>query len=256
MPKTNHLHEPITQPVQYDLKDQVVIVTGGGGGIGSALVRGFCQAGAYVVVMDIDCAAAQAACQVNPDRTRSQCADTGSEESVAGVIGAVMEEFGHVDVLINCASVAKKMNVVDLPVDVWDAMIRVNLRGVFLMCKAVLPNMIERQYGRIVNFSSVDARKGRSGGSAYSATKAGLLGFTEALANEVARHGITVNAVLPAGVATPMWAQFHPDVDPATVATPDDLVDIVMFLASQSSYSISGAAIDVFAKRLIDRTYV
>jgi NAD(P)-dependent dehydrogenase (short-subunit alcohol dehydrogenase family) len=238
-----------------DLKERVVLVTGGGGGIGSALVRAFSQAGAKVAALDISGDAARAACADAPGASLAICADVSDKADVQKALEEVHETLGDVDILVNCAAVALKGTVVSLSVEDWDTTMRVNLRGVFLMCKAVLPGMIEREYGRIINFSSIDARKGRLEGGAYSTSKFGILGFTESLANEVTKHGITVNAVLPAGVATPMWARSHLDKDPGTVLAPEDLVDIVLFLASHHGRHISGASVDVFGKRLMTRTF-
>ena len=238
-----------------DLCDQVVLITGGGGGIGSSLINAFGQTGAKVAALDVNGDAARAACDGVADSSLAICADASDETDVQRALKKVNEILGGVDILVNCAAVALKGPVVSLSVEDWDTTMRVNLRSVFLMCKAVLPHMIEQQHGRIINFSSIDARKGRPEGGAYSTSKFGILGFTESLANEVTKHGITVNAVLPAGVATPMWTKSHQDKDPATVLAPDDLVDIVLFLASRHGRHISGASIDVFGKRLMTRTF-
>jgi NAD(P)-dependent dehydrogenase (short-subunit alcohol dehydrogenase family) len=208
-----------------------------------------------VAVLDIDCEAAHAACKRAPGPTVALCADTSDETAAQEAVASVVGTFGRVDILVNCAAVAIKGHILTLPVADWDLTMKVNLRGVFLMCQAVLPGMIERRYGRIINFSSIDARKARVGGGAYSTSKFGLLGFTESLAAEVTRYGITANAVLPAGVATPMWAKSHPDKDPSKVAAPEDMADVVLFLAGPRGRSISGASIDVFAKRLETRSY-
>jgi len=238
-----------------DLNGRVALITGGGGGIGTALVRAFSQAGTKVVAVDIDGAAARAACEGAPSPCLAICADVSDEAAVQRIIKETQGVFGSIDILVNCAAVALKGSVVSFPVEDWDTTMRVNLRGTFLMCRAVLPQMIERKYGRIINFSSIDARKGRLWGCAYSTSKFGIVGFTESLANEVTKHGITANAVLPAGVATPMWSISHPDKDPATVLAPEDLVDIVLFLASSGGRHISGASIDVFGKRLMTKTF-
>jgi len=238
-----------------DLAGRIALVTGGGGGIGSALVLAFSKAGADVAALDIEGDAARAACERAPGRTLPICADTSDEQAAQEAIRTVCDAWGKVDILVNCAAVALKGPVISLPVEDWDMTMRVNLRGVFLMCKAVLPGMVERGYGRIINFSSIDARKGRPGSGAYCASKFGIMGFTESLAAEVTKYGVTANAVLPAGVATPMWAESHPDTDPSVVAAPEDIVDLVLFLSGNGGRSISGASIDVFAKRLQTRAY-
>lgn len=241
--------------LHHDLSGRIALVTGGGGGIGSALVLAFSEAGADVAALDINGDAARAACQRAPGRTLPICADTSDEQAAQEAVRMVSDALGKVDILVNCAAVAVKGSVISSSVEDWDLTMRVNLRGVFLMCKAVLPGMIEQGYGRIINFSSIDARKGRPGSGAYCASKFGILGFTESLAAEVTKYGITANAVLPAGVATPMWAESHPDMDPSLVAAPEDIVDIVLFLSGKGGRSISGASIDVFAKRLQTRAY-
>ena len=238
-----------------DLVGRVALVTGGGGGIGSALVVAFSEAGADVAALDINGDAARAACERAPGRTLAICVDTSDEQAGQKAVRTVRDAFGKVDILVNCAAVAVKGSVMSSSVEDWDLTMRINLRGVFLMCKAVLPGMIEQGYGRIINFSSIDARKGRPGSGAYCTSKFGILGFTESLAAEVTKQGVTVNAVLPAGVATPMWAESHADTDPSLVAAPEDMVDLVLFLSGNGGRSISGASIDVFAKRLQTRAY-
>jgi len=158
----------------YEFSDQVVLVSGGGGGIGRELVNAFALTGANVVAADIDLEAAQAACDSVSGNTLAIQADISNEHEIQNVITEANKEFGSITILVNCAAVALKGSVITFSIEDWDKTININLRGTFLMCRAVLPDMVENKFGRIINFSSIDARKGRLWGAAYSASKFGI----------------------------------------------------------------------------------
>jgi meso-butanediol dehydrogenase/(S,S)-butanediol dehydrogenase/diacetyl reductase len=237
-----------------DLEGAVAMITGAGGGIGAALLPAFAEAGAAVVAVDCNGPAVRRSAEAS-GAARWIEADVSEESAVRNLVSEVSRDLGTVDILVNCAAVALKGPIESFSVEDWDRTMNVNARGTFLMCRAVLPGMLDKRRGRIINFSSIDGRKGRAGACAYSASKFAIIGFTESLANEVTRHGITANAVLPAGVATPMWSVTHPDKRPETVLAPEDLADVVLFLAGSGGRHISGAAIDVFGKRLQTRGF-
>jgi len=168
----------------------------------------------------------------------------------------VVEELGAVDILVNSAGIAIRSHVVDMKVEDWDSTMAVNLRGPFLCAQAVLPYMMKQCSGKIINISSDSGKKGWATGSAYCASKFGLLGLTEALAKEVAdEYGINVNAICPGLVDTQMarsaMAEAGTEPDWSKVTRPDDIANVAVFLASDESSAMFGASIDVFGLPII-----
>jgi 3-oxoacyl-[acyl-carrier protein] reductase len=245
---------------RFDLTGRVVIVTGGGKGIGKVYAREFAAAGARVVAADIDGAAAKA---VAADLSAQGLAaigletDIASEASNAAMAQAALERFGAIDVLINNASlmsVLARRSWLEIPVEEWDLVMAVNLRGMFLSCRAVFPAMQAHKRGKIVNISSSRVWEGTPNRLHYTTSKAGVIGFTRALAREVAETGITVNAVTPGMTQSDTQvASSSGNYLAARVAgraiervqVPDDLVGAVMFLASAASDFMTGQTINV-----------
>jgi|SRR5579863_6148983 len=244
------------------LRDKTVIVTGGGGGIGGAACRRFVEEGAKVAVFDIDHAAAE--------RTAAAIAQSGGKGAAftcditnhARCLSAVRDAeavLGPVDVLVNNAGWdVFKLFADTAPAD-WEKIIAINLTGALNMHHAVLPGMIARKAGRIVNVSSDAARVGSSGEAVYAACKAGLIGFSKTIAREHARHGIAVNVVCPGVVKTNLYANYkegarNPEkLDDAfrraiplgRLGEPDDLHGAICFLASDDAAFITGQVISV-----------
>ncbi|HTH99321.1 MAG TPA: 3-oxoacyl-ACP reductase family protein [Acidisoma sp.] len=181
------------------------LVTGAGRGIGEAIAAGLAAEGARVAVLDLDQARADAVAAQLPGGAIGVAADVSDPEQVAAAISAVEAAFGGIDALVNNAGIDTNASVVDMSLDLWDRMIAVNLRSVFLCSKAVLPGMLERGWGRIINISSQLAQKGAPDMAHYAAAKAGVIGFTRSLAYEVAAKGVTVNAICPGPVDTALW---------------------------------------------------
>jgi NAD(P)-dependent dehydrogenase (short-subunit alcohol dehydrogenase family) len=193
------------------LAGRAAIVTGGAGGIGAAIARAFAAEGARVCVADLDEARARAtAAQAGPDAFGVRC-DVTREDDVARMAGAVRDRCGGIDILVNNAGIMRKAYVRDMPLSMWQQVLDVNLTATFLCSKAVLPAMIERGRGRIINIASIAGKVGEPTASAYSAAKFGVIGFTRALAHEVARHEILVNAICPGPIRTTLgeegWRQ-------------------------------------------------
>jgi NAD(P)-dependent dehydrogenase (short-subunit alcohol dehydrogenase family) len=166
------------------------------------------------------------------------------------VRGAV-EEFGTVDILVNNAGITIRSRVVDMQFEDWDRTMAVNLRGSFLCAQAVLPYMMKQKSGKIINISSDSGKKGWATGSAYCASKFGLLGFTESLSKEVADdYGINVNAICPGFVDTQMareaMAEMGAEVEWSRVTQPENIADVAVFLASDESGAMFGASVDVY----------
>jgi 2-hydroxycyclohexanecarboxyl-CoA dehydrogenase len=244
------------------LRDKTVIVTGGGGGIGGAACRRFAEEGASVAVFDVDHAAAT--------QTADAIAQSGSRAAAfacditdhAACVTAVRDTeaaFGPIDVLVNNAGWdVFKLFADTSPAD-WTKIIAINLTGALNMHHAVLPGMIARKRGRIVNVSSDAARVGSSGEAVYAACKAGLIGFSKTIAREHARHGITINVVCPGVVKTNLYANYkqgarNPDkLDEAfrraiplgRLGEPDDLHGAICFLASDDAAFVTGQVISV-----------
>jgi 3-oxoacyl-[acyl-carrier protein] reductase len=245
---------------RFDLSGRVVIVTGGGKGIGKVYAREFAAAGARVVAADIDGAAAKAVAADLSARGLAAIGletDIASEKSTAAMAQAALDAFGAIDVLINNASlmsVLARRSWLEIPVEEWDRVMAVNLRGMFLSCRAVFPAMQAKKRGKIVNISSSRIWEGTPNRLHYTTSKAGVIGFTRALAREVAEAGITVNAV------TPGMTQSDTQVASSSgnylasrvagraierVQVPEDLVGAVMFLASSASDFMTGQTINV-----------
>ena len=189
--------------MKRDFRSKVVVITGGGGGIGSAAGKLFCEAGATVALVDLDASAANdAAARVRDEvpgaDIQAFAADLGIEAEAGRAVGAIASALGTVDILINNAGIRNYERVADAPWSAWDVLVRVNLLSFVSMSRAVLPAMRAKASGSIINVSSTYALYGRKGMGAYDATKAAVLALTRTLAFEEAGHGIRVNAICPA----------------------------------------------------------
>jgi 3-oxoacyl-[acyl-carrier protein] reductase len=245
---------------RFDLAGQVVIITGGGKGIGKVYALEFARAGAAVVAADIDHGAATAVAEeiaAAGGRAIATGTDIADPASVEAMVAAAIAAFGGVDILVNNASlmsVLPRRSWLEIPVEEWDRVMAVNLRGMFLCCKAVFPSMKAKGRGKIVNISSSRVWEGTPLRLHYTTSKAGVVGLTRALAREIGEFGVTVNAVSPGNTLSETQVQSS---DPAYLAkrtegraiprgeTPDDLVGAVMFLASRASDFMSGQTVNV-----------
>jgi 3-oxoacyl-[acyl-carrier protein] reductase len=251
---------------RFDLTGRTVIITGGGKGIGKVYSQEFAKAGARVVAADIDAAAARAVADALAAQGHEALAletDIASEESTKSMAEAVLERFGAIDVLVNNASlmsVLARRSWLEIPVDEWDRVMAVNLRGMFLSCRAVFPAMKAKMRGKIVNISSSRVWEGTPNRLHYTTSKAGVIGFTRALAREVGPWGITVNAVTPGntqsdtqvGTSSPDYLKGR--IEGRAIAraqVPEDLVGAVMFLASAASDFMTGQTINVDGGRMM-----
>ncbi|HEX2160870.1 MAG TPA: glucose 1-dehydrogenase [Thermoleophilaceae bacterium] len=238
-------------------ESKVALVTGGAGGIGGATASRLAAEGARVAIGDLDAAAA-----------RELAADLGgigleldvrSDESIASAVEATERQLGPIDVLVNNAGVAGELFFTQTPPEVWDNMLAVNLRGVLAVTHAVLPGMHERRGGAIVNVASEAGRVGSQLSVVYSATKAGVIGFTKALAKESARFGVRVNAVAPGPIDTQMVraAEVLGEIGERMVqgmidstvmkrlGEPEEVAAAIAYLASDEASFVTGETVGV-----------
>ena len=235
---------------------KLAIVTGGGQGIGRAIALDFAEAGLDVVIADINLETAEAAA--------AEVAAAGSDplafelnvadaDNVEALIEKVSEKYGRIDYLINNAGITRDALMMRMGDDAWRAVIDINLTGTYLCSKAVIRVMMKQRDGRIVNISSVVGAMGNAGQTNYAASKAGVVGFTKALAREVAARGITVNAVAPGFIQTAMTDAL-PDkareelvnlIPNGRLGTPEDVAAAVRFLVSEDASYITGQVLHV-----------
>ncbi len=242
--------------------NQTVLVTGGGGGIGGASCKRFGAEGARVAVFDLNLDAAQAlAATIRAQGAQAQAfhCDITQRASVDAAVAACEAQLGAIDVLVNNAGwdVFKPFTKTE-PAQ-WDKLIAINLIGALHMHHAVLPGMVSRRKGRIVNISSDAARVGSSGEAVYAACKGGLVAFSKTIAREHARHGITVNVVCPGPTATALFEDYkqgagNPEklmeaftraIPLGRIGQPDDLPGAVLFFASSDAAFITGQVLSV-----------
>lgn len=189
------------------LAGRVAVVTGAGSGIGEAIALAYADEGADVAVIDRNAAGAKRTAAAIADRGRRSlalAADVSDEAAVADAFARIIDGFGAPDILVNNAGICTVSLLEEMSPAMWDEMIRINLRSVFLCTRAVLPAMRRKRYGRIINISSQLAHKGAAGMTHYAAAKAGILGLTRSLSYEVAADNIVANAICPGPIDTPM----------------------------------------------------
>ena len=252
----------MTDPAQggrFDLTGEVVAVTGGGKGIGRTYCEALAAAGARVVVADIDGDAAQAAASaIGGARAMAIQTDVADPASAGRMAELAQAHFGGITGLINNAalmSALPRRNWLEIPLEEWDRVMAVNLRGMCLCCRAVVPHMQVRGRGKIVNVSSSRVWEGTPNRLHYTTSKAGVIGFTRALAREVGAFGVTVNAITPGltlsdsqvASSDPAYLAAQQDSQRALrrAQRPDDLVGTVLFLLSRASDFLTGQTINV-----------
>jgi NAD(P)-dependent dehydrogenase (short-subunit alcohol dehydrogenase family) len=231
-----------------NLLGKVALITGGSRGIGRAIASAFAQAGARVFICGRNQAVldqALAEIRSSGGEIDGQAGDIGNADEAARIVGAALERFGAIDVLVNNASaLGPRVPIAEYPFEAWNEVIRVNVNGLFYVTHEVLPVMLARRSGAIINVTSGVGRMGKARWGAYAVSKAGLEGFTQVLADEVKEVGIRVNAVNPAGTRTQMRAAAYPGEDPMTLPTPAEIVPVFLYLASDVSAHITGKSLN------------
>jgi 3-oxoacyl-[acyl-carrier protein] reductase len=237
---------------------QTAIVTGAARGIGEAIARRLARDGAAVMIADIDEAAATTTAADIGERAIAQQLDVTEPVSWDALVRVAMERWGRIDALVNNAGIAgRSAPIWELGVDEWQQVLDIDLTGVFLGCRAVVPVMIEAGSGRIVNIASIAGKEGNPNAVPYSAAKAGVIGLTKAVAKEVATRGVLVNAVAPAVIETPILAQVSEEhirymtsrIPMGRVGKPDEVAALVAFLCSADLTFSTGAVYDISGGR-------
>jgi 3-oxoacyl-[acyl-carrier protein] reductase len=266
-------------PIEIDLSGRVALVTGGSRGLGRADALTLARAGADVVVADIllesdkDDAdrygvlaqAARAQGLVYTEQTAAEISGLGrrsaalkcdvtDREQVEATVALIVDRFGSIDILVNNAGTLDHVaQLGDQKPELWERDLKVNLTGAFNCCQAVWPHMRERGWGRIVNMASVAGTLGGFGQASYATTKAGLLGLTKSLALEGARHGITVNAIVPGIIGTEAFNFGNPEMNERMVkrtamrrtGEPQDIANAIAFLCSDLASYVTGVGLNV-----------
>jgi len=236
---------------------RVAVVTGSARGIGRAIAEKLASLGADVVIADMLSELAEKTASEISDLTKRKTlaikVDVTNHQSSNEMIDQTLKQFGRVDILVNNAGINRDMLIVHMEESDWDAVLNVNLKGVFNCTKAVIRPMIKQHYGRIVSISSVSGQAGQVGQTNYSASKAGVIGFTKALAREVASRQITVNAIAPGFIPTSLSnnlsEEFKKSILAATpvgrMGKPEEVAAAVAFLASEEAAYITGQVLAV-----------
>lgn len=244
------------------LMGKVAIITGAGSGIGAATSQLFAREGAKVVVTDIGKLAAEKVARgLKKDGGEATAArvDVTCKDEIDKVVRDVLAHWGKIDILVNCAGIGSLGWFIESDETMWDSTIAVNLKGTMLFTHAVLPSMVQRRYGKIINVASITGKMGGGMLAVYSASKAGVSGFTKALAREVARYRINVNDICPGTIDTPLFAQDAQDAKNAPellekyvrgtafrrTGRPEEVAAAVLFLASDEAEFITGHSLVV-----------
>ena len=245
--------------IKYDLKDRVAIVTGGAQGFGLAITERFIEAGAKVIIWDVDeNAAKKAVTKIKSEKVSYQIVDVTNFEIINKNLLDTEKSHKKIDIFINNAGMAGlNTTVADYPLDEWKKIMDLNLNSVFYCCKAVVPFMTKNDYGRIVNIASIAGKEGNPNASAYSTSKAGVIGLTKSLGKELAQKNIAVNCVTPAAAKTRIFDQMTEEhinymlskIPRNKFAKVEELASLVTWLASEENSFSTAAVFDLSGGR-------
>ena len=239
------------------LAGKVALVTGSARGIGKAIVEKFAAEGAIVAISDVanEAAARKTLSAIETSGGKGMVAmfDVGDSAQVDSAVAAILAAQGRIDILVNNAGITRDSLLMRMSEEDFDAVVRTNLKGTFLLTKAVSRHMIKQRSGRIVNMSSVVGLMGNAGQSNYSAAKAGIAGFTRSMARELGSRGITVNAIAPGFIQTAMTAGLPEAVQKAFLqqiplgrfAAPEEVAELALYLASDAAGYVTGQVIGI-----------
>lgn len=234
----------------FDFSDHVVIITGASGNLGQAIADGFGQAGAHLVLVDraLDRLPQQyPALAASPDHWLATGVDVTDMAAMQQMAATALSRWGHIDILVNTVGGFRAGQPLhETGIDQFDFMINLNARSTWIACQSVIPHMLAKGSGKIVNVASRVSLAGGATLAAYSASKAAALRLTESMAAELKSKGINVNAVLPSVIDTPQNRKDTPNADFSRWVTPAALTDVILFLASDAARAIHGAGIPVY----------
>jgi NAD(P)-dependent dehydrogenase (short-subunit alcohol dehydrogenase family) len=247
---------------KIDLNERVAIVTGGARGIGYATAQRLLESGASVAIWDIDAGRLSEAAATLSGSTKltTSIVELTDETSVASAVRAVIEAHGRIDILVNNAGITGGNGPLwELAPDVWRRVVDVNLIAPYLTCRAVIPEMLKRRWGRIVNVASIAGKEGNPNASHYSASKAGLIGLTKSLGKELAESGILVNCITPAAAKTEIFDQMTQEhIDFMLSKIPmkrflqvDEAAVMIAWLCSEDCAFSTGAVFDISGGRAV-----
>ena len=243
----------------FNLKNRVAIVTGGAQGFGFSITERFIQSGAKVIIWDIDeneCK--KAISKLNSENCLFEIVDVRQIKDIQSKLEEIEKKFGKIDIFINNAGISgKNTSVIDYPIEEWNKVIDLNLNAVFYCCKSVVPFMIKNKYGRIVNIASIAGKEGNPNASAYSSSKAGVIGLTKSLGKELAQYNIAVNCVTPAVAKTRIFNQMTDEhinymlskIPRNRFAKVEELASLVTWLVSEENSFATGAVYDLSGGR-------
>jgi 3-oxoacyl-[acyl-carrier protein] reductase len=238
-----------------DIKGRVALVTGAGQGIGKAIALKLATYGATVVINDINEKAEETATEIVKEGGKSMAiiADVSSAKDVERMIKETLEVYGQIDILVNNAGITKDSLLMRMEEDSWDKVLEIDLKSVFLCSRAIIRQMLRQRYGRIINIASIVGQIGNAGQTNYAAAKAGVIGFSRALAKEVAAKGITVNAIAPGFIETEMTKKLNDqqrqelakNIPMGSLGSPEDVAGAALFLASDAARYLTGQVITI-----------
>jgi NAD(P)-dependent dehydrogenase (short-subunit alcohol dehydrogenase family) len=255
------------------LKEKIAIVTGGAQGIGKAVAIAMAKEGAHVIIMDIiDTVATETVNEISNLGLKAEFAhaDVTNKYEIDLAIQDIVKNHGRIDILANCAGIVVAYRLADLPVDVWDKIMDVNLKGLFMISQAVANIMMKQKYGRVVNIASMVGKVGEAGNGCYCISKAAVIMLTQIMGLELAEYGITVNSVCPGFVNTDIMQQVFKNRGPLMGKTPEEyenelvgsiplgrmaepyeIADLMVFLASNKAGYITGSSYTIAGGKLL-----
>ena len=245
--------------IKFDLTNRVAIVTGGAQGFGYAITERFIKSGAKVIIWDIDENESKKALEtISSENLSYQIVDVSNFEVINKNLLQIEKNFGKIDIFINNAGMAGlNTTVVEYPIEEWNKVINLNLNSVFYCCKAVVPFMNKNNYGRIVNIASIAGKEGNPNASAYSTSKAGVIGLTKSLGKELAQKNIAVNCVTPAAAKTRIFDQMTEEhinymlskIPRNKFAKVEELASLVAWLSCEENSFSTAAVFDLSGGR-------
>jgi len=240
----------------FNFKEKKIIITGAGQGIGKAIAKKFAEFEAFIAVCDINHETAELTkkeLEIIGGRSLAYKVDVSNSQEVKEIVKKIAEDFSGIDILINNAGIVRDALLIKMSEEDFQKVIDVNLKGTFNFTKAVLPYLLQKRWGRIVNIASIIGEMGNIGQANYAAAKAGIIAFTKSVAKEVASKNITVNAIAPGFIETPMTEKLSPQIKEKYLSLiplkrfglPEEVANVCLFLCSDLASYITGQVIRV-----------